>query len=206
MGYGGIIGQQPDLSSALTKDEASGLYLTKTEANTNYLSKNEASQNFATKSEISNIIIPRCNKYSYTFGSNNSMFFWNQNEYRPLPYKLIFLFTNINSSPYPIRWEQSKFTFSQNVSYTMFKSGTSSSGSATNFNMGIEFIVTRDIGGNLYFDKIVSGEQHQNIQVTKMKQQSAGSDLFAPREANMSFQFVMPNGKATGNLDIYWYY
>lgn len=39
MGYGGIIGQQPDLSSALTKDEASGLYLTKTEANTNYLSK-----------------------------------------------------------------------------------------------------------------------------------------------------------------------
>lgn len=88
----------------------------------------------------------------------------------------------------------------------MFKQGTSSPGSATNFNIGIEFIVTRDIGGNLYFDKITSGEQHQNVQVTRMKQQSSGSDLFAPQENNMTFQFAMSNGNATGNLDIYWYY
>lgn len=92
MGYGGIIGQQPDLSNTLTKDEASGLYLTKTEANNLYLNKSD-SANFYKKSEIA---VPRCLLYHYeNLNGELKPIWWPAGEPRFIPYKIIFCFNSL---------------------------------------------------------------------------------------------------------------
>lgn len=194
MAIGTILGQQPDLSNTLTKDEASGLYLTKTEAN----------QNYATKSEISNIQAPRYNIYHTSF-SNRQFMFWSSNEPRPFPVNVKLIFKNITYS------EQSNsisFYFKAITgNLTLFKFNGKAQNNAYwsmdfRINNGALAFDTGVVGTNLTLN--VSGYDSSSSVAIQYVDKNAMtikpvSDFIILSDLGASYNI-------SGNIDIIWYY
>lgn len=181
MGYGGIIGQQPDLSNTLTKDEATGLYLTKTEANKNYV----------TKSELLDIPKSRYKLYSETI-ANNKFTFWHQNETRPLPYQCVLYFKNVG-------WEQSGYSYINTTSGSLKLFSVNQPMSKFNGPILIK-IGTNSIGYAYENTVYISGtDSSSGLQINPVIGEP--EHVAATKEYLITFTI-----KITGSVDIYWYY
>ena len=194
MAIGTILGQAPDLSNTLTKDEASGLYLTKTEAN----------QNFATKNEISNMQAPRYNIYHTSF-SNRQFMFWSSNEPRPFPVDVKLVFKNIT---YSVATDTINFYFqATNSNLTLFKfNGKSQNDAHWSMNFNIN-------QGKLIFDKDIN-----NVYPSLTVLGWDSSSCFAIQYVDKNAMTIKPirdfiilsdlgaSYNISGNIDIIWYY
>lgn len=194
MAIGTILGQQPDLSNTLTKDEASGLYLTKTEAN----------QNYATKSEISNIQAPRYNIYHTSF-SNRQFMFWSSNEPRPFPVNVKLVFKNIT---YSVETSLINFYFrAKTGNLTLFTFHNNIQNNACwsmNFriNQGTSaFYQDIDKG---YLQLGVSGIDSSNVVNVQYVDKNAMT--IKPVQDFIILSDLGASYNISGNIDIIWYY
>lgn len=194
MAFGTILGQAPDLSNILTKDEASGLYLTKTEAN----------QNFATKNEISNIQAPRYNIYHTSF-SNRQFMFWSSNEPRPFPVDVKLVFKNItysvatNTINFYARTKTGNltlFTFRNNIQNNAF------------WSMNFEI----NQGNVVFYSDIDTGELQLSVSgidssnVVNVQYVDKNAMTIKPIRDFIILSDLGASYNISGNIDIIWYY
>lgn len=194
MAIGTILGQQPDLSNTLTKDEASGLYLTKTEAN----------QNYATKSEISNIQAPRYNIYHTSF-SNRQFMFWSSNEPRPFPVDVKLVFKNIT---YSIATNTINFyarTKTGNLTLFTFMNNIQN-----NACWSMNFKINQ--GNVVFYSDIDTGELQLSVSgidssnVVNVQYVDKNAMTIKPIRDFIILSDLGASYNISGNIDIIWYY
>ena len=194
MAIGTILGQAPDLSNTLTKDEASGLYLTKTEAN----------QNFATKNEISNMQAPRYNIYHTSF-SNRQFMFWSSNEPRPFPVDVKLVFKNIT---YSIETNTINFytrTKTGNLTLFAFRNNIQN-----NAFWSMNFKINQ--GNVLFYNDINTGELQLSVSgidssnVVNVQYVDKNAMTIKPIRDFIILSDLSASYNISGNIDIIWYY
>lgn len=194
MAFGTILGQAPDLSNILTKDEASGLYLTKTEAN----------QNFATKNEISNIQAPRYNIYHTSF-SNRQFMFWSSNEPRPFPVDVKLVFKNIT---YSVATDTINFyarTKTGNLTLFTFRNNIQN-----NAFWSMNFKINQ--GNVVFYSDIDTGELQLSVSgidssnVVNVQYVDKNAMTIKPIRDFIILSDLGASYNISGNIDIIWYY